>query len=206
MTIPKQIPSAAKHLKAQTHDAHDALDQRIMASAPFSSTIRYAQFLRAQRRFHATIDPLFGEPRLQSIVPQLAERRRLAEIDLDLGDLGIESQTDRSSVVVDFTSPATAWGWFYVAEGSKLGAAILLKHAQRLGLSEAFGARHLAAHDDGRARHWRSFVEAMDQVAWTNAELAVMVEGATHAFSTMKAFVEQEMPLFDRRSERSLVD
>lgn len=201
MTAPDPSQSVARHLKSQTHDAHEALDQRIMASAPFSSITRYVQFLHAQRRFHATIDPLFKDPILQHLVPELTGRRRLHEIEQDIGDLSLGIQAHRGAVDVDFSSPAIAWGWLYVAEGSKLGAAILLKHARGLGLSETAGARHLAAHADGRARHWRSFVDAVDQLPWTEPELRHMVEGARQAFSTMQALVEQEMHLFGCRSE-----
>jgi protein TonB len=53
-------------------------------------------------------------------------------------------------------------GWLYVAEGSNLGAAFLLKEAVKLNLSGSFGARHLAGAPEGRGLHWRTFTAALD--------------------------------------------
>ncbi|MFX6949703.1 biliverdin-producing heme oxygenase, partial [Acinetobacter baumannii] len=56
-----------------------------------------------------------------------------------------------------------ALGWLYVSEGSTLGAAFLLKEVKdKLGLSESFGARNLAAYPEGRAVVWRRFVSFLD--------------------------------------------
>ena len=76
----------------------------------------------------------------------------------------------------------TALGWLYVAEGSNLGAAFLLKWAAALGLNETHGARHLAASPEGRARHWRSFTEALDGIELTQAEEGRVADGAREAF------------------------
>ncbi len=55
-----------------------------------------------------------------------------------------------------------ALGALYVIEGSALGAMLLRKQAQQLGLSENYGARHLASQTSEPAR-WRSFVAKLDE-------------------------------------------
>ncbi|MDT0814963.1 biliverdin-producing heme oxygenase, partial [Staphylococcus pseudintermedius] len=87
---------------------------------------------------------------------------------------------------------AQALGWLYVAEGSNLGGSVLYKLAARLGLDRGFGARHLAAHPDGVARHWRRFTAALDGAALSAAQEEDVVAGAEAAFRRVRGHVEEE--------------
>lgn len=84
----------------------------------------------------------------------------------------------------------TALGWLYVAEGSNLGAAFLLKEAAKLGLSEAFGARHLAAAPEGRGLQWRTFTAALDALELSDDEEGRVVAGAEAAFRRVRGLVK----------------
>lgn len=87
-----------------------------------------------------------------------------------------------------------AFGWIYTQEGSRVGAAILLKEVEReLGLSAEFGARHMAAHPDGRAPHWRRFKAALDALGLTVGECQRAVAGARAAFRFMQHSVDDLM-------------
>ncbi|MDP1908319.1 MAG: biliverdin-producing heme oxygenase, partial [Hyphomicrobium sp.] len=86
-------------------------------------------------------------------------------------------------------------GWLYVAEGSNLGAAFLLKEAEKLGLSDTSGARHLAGAPEGRGLHWRTFVAALDAVTLSAAEEQRAVAEAEAAFERVHALTEQLLPL-----------
>ncbi len=185
-------PSRARRLKTRTHEAHARLDARIMAGRPFEDRERYARFLTVQRAFHRDIDPLYSDPRLVALLPGLPERRRLEAIEQDLGDLGVEVSRDEAAPVftaADIDIPA-ALGWLYVAEGSNLGAALLRKEAAKLGLSDDFGARHLAGHPDGRAAHWRAFVAALDAADLNVEEEEKATAGAEAAFARVRALVD----------------
>jgi heme oxygenase len=85
---------------------------------------------------------------------------------------------------------ATALGWLYVSEGSKLGAAILYKLAGKIGLDAQFGARHLAGHPDGRARHWRDFTAVLDTAPLDAGGEQRVTAGARAAFMRMHGHVE----------------
>ena len=78
-----------------------------------------------------------------------------------------------------------------MAEGSNLGAAFLLKAAQGLGLSETFGARHLAAAPEGRGLHWKTFTTALNGVSLTGAEEERVITGAQAAFSRVQGSVNE---------------
>ncbi|MGG6739801.1 UNVERIFIED_CONTAM: biliverdin-producing heme oxygenase, partial [Streptococcus suis] len=74
--------------------------------------------------------------------------------------------------------------WLYVSEGSTLGAAFLLKEVkEKLGLSETFGARNLAAYPEGRATVWKRFVSFLDRPSLPQSEHDAVLAGAEAAYS-----------------------
>jgi heme oxygenase (biliverdin-IX-beta and delta-forming) len=192
MQIELERPAEAtriQRLKAMTTGTHDTLDKRIMRAEPFSSRERYALFLDVQHHFHADVAPLFADEELNRRLPGLAERNRYEALRQDIVDLGGVAD-DLASTTGPLT-PAQALGWVYVAEGSNLGAAFLRKEAAKIGLSDDFGARHLAGHPDGRGLHWRNFVSAYNELPLTEAEELEAAEGAKAAFRRVHALVDQ---------------
>lgn len=182
----------SQRMKRATHEMHEALDQRMMGADLFSDRSRYALFLSMQRRFHAEIEGLYRDEALIGLAPDLAERRKLGLIDQDLADIGATPPADDGRAV-DPSDRAAALGWLYVAEGSSLGAAFLLKAAERIGLSPEFGARHLAAHPEGRGLNWRRFVEALDGAKLTPEEDARAEAAAATAFARVREIAEETL-------------
>ena len=184
------LPRSAR-LKADTSATHDVLDKRIMASAPFDNQQNYARFLQAQYAFLRDVDALYDHACLAALLPDLKQRRRYASIAADLRDLDTALPADSATPPFDAQLDlATALGWLYVSEGSKLGAAVLYKLAGKIGLDEHFGARHLAGHPDGRARHWRDFTAVLDSAPLDIAGEARLIDGARAAFLRMHGHVE----------------
>lgn len=184
----------SKRLKAETNTTHDRLDRTIMAHDPFASRDRYGLFVKVQHAFHCEIDALYDDAVLDRLLPDLGGRRRLPKIRQDLADLGIaEPQCSRGPAFRAGMEPdlPSALGWLYVAEGSNLGAAFLFKDAVKLGLSETFGARHLAGAPEGRGLHWRTFTAALDTVPLSSTEDARAIAAAEAAFRRVHALVEQ---------------
>lgn len=187
-------PTRSQRLKAATSSTHDSLDKRIMSEDIFASRERFAKFVRVQYRFHRDIQALYATPLLRALLPDLEQRQRLQQIVADLGDLqqGIPAET--AAVIPDNIDLPQALGWLYVAEGSNLGGTVLFKLArERLQLRADFGARHLAAHADGAARHWRSFTAALDAAPLAPEHEALVVEGARKAFQAVRSYVEEEL-------------
>jgi heme oxygenase len=188
------VSNRAARLKETTHETHDRLDKSIMAHRPFESQARYGLFLKVQHQFHRDIDGLYSNALLDKLLPDLAGRRRLGLIEQDLADLGIAAPS--SETAPTFANSAevdlpTALGWLYVAEGSNLGAAFLLKAAQGLGFSETFGACHLAAAPEGRGLHWKTFSAALDGVSLTASEDERVMTGAQAAFARVQRLVNE---------------
>lgn len=190
--------SRVERLKAATRSDHERVDQSIMAGDPFSSRERYGAFLKLQHAFHRDVDPLFTDPDLAALLPDLAGRRRLALIEQDLADLGFElAPAQAEPAAAKPRDLPTALGWLYVAEGSNLGAAFLLKAAAALGLSEEFGARHLAAAPEGRGLHWRTFTAALNDIDLDETGEQAAVAGAQAAFRRVQELVREAFAAAD---------
>jgi heme oxygenase len=184
--------SRAKRLKATTRTVHEGVDHSIMAAAAFDTIGGYKRFLAIQYRFHRDVAALYADLRFQAVLPDLVQRSRLPLIMADMTDLGL-ILPDAGLPAFAAASPAdrgTAMGWLYVAEGSNMGAALLRKEAQKLGLTDSLGARHLAPAPEGPAAHWRTFTAALDRVALTDEEEKQAGEGALEAFARVQAHID----------------
>lgn len=193
--IQQDLPRS-KRLKQATAATHERLDNAVMACRPFEDKSRYGRFLQMQWAFHRDVDALFANEKLGEILPDLNGRRRLSLVDQDLADLEIEISKTEEGPVFDGRRPVTiaeGLGWLYVVEGSNLGAAFLLKFAGQLGLSETFGARHLAGAPEGRGRHWRTFTEALDGLTLSEEDEEVLVSSARKAFERVFVHVNEKM-------------
>lgn len=186
----------SSRLKEETREAHDRLDGRISGLSTFSTRDHYARFLRVQLRFQSATAPLYEDAHQQHQFDGLLERCRLDRIMDDCRDMGVEQGLlERDRVIgeaIQIKDPFTAVGWLYTNEGSNLGAAFLFKRAeQQLGLSADFGARHLAAHPEGRGLHWKRFKTQLDALPFDGQQQALVIAGAHDAFSFVRESVEQ---------------
>jgi heme oxygenase len=185
-------PGRAKRLKAATHGTHDRLDRSIMEAASFATIEGYRRFAEIQYHLHHAVAPLYADARLQALLPGLEGRQRLVLISADLADVGIAIPA-----IDDASGPdgdvATGLGWLYVVEGSNMGAALLRKEAAKIGLSDDYGARHLAPAQAGPAPHWRAFTAALDAIVLDPEEEARVVAGANAAFAHVQALVDARL-------------
>lgn len=184
------IANLSERLRTEAAERHESMHQLMARLDPFASRAAYASFVAAQYGFQRDVEHLFSDPAVQVAVPDLDVRGRKDASLADLTDLGrLAPSTPIATAGV--TVPA-ALGWLYVSEGSTLGAAFLLKEAQdKLGLSEVFGARNLAAYPGGRAIVWRRFVASLDAGGYAPAAQDVVIAGAHTAFDRFAHLLEQ---------------
>ena len=164
------MTSSEKALRSQrlnqiTHEPHSKLDTLVKAHAPFETRANFARFVVAQYLFQSELVELYNDVELTAIVPVPG--------------------------AVKNPSKARALGWIFVSEGSKLGAAFLIKRAVALELSETFGARHLGEPEGGRAEGWKRFVRTLDSLQFSAEEEAEVEQGALDAFNRFTVLLEQ---------------
>lgn len=195
LNVVHSLPLSA-FFKEGTMQEHEKLDKRIMALSPFSCPERYALFVRTQARLHRVVAPWYQGEALRAWLPDLKGRDRLDAVLQDCADFGISESALEEDALASTQARVddvyAALGWLYTVEGSNLGAAFLLKHAkEHLGLSETFGARHLASHDSGRGLFWRQFKTGLDAIELTESQRQAALEGALSAFAFARAGVEE---------------
>ena len=180
----------SQRLNQITNEPHTKLDALVKAHAPFETQANFARFVVAQYLFQSELVALYNDPELIKLVPDLAERCRADAAKLDLADLDTEVPAPVAGAVQN-PSKAEALGWLFVSEGSKLGAAFLIKRAVGLGLSETFGARHLGEPAGGRAEGWKRFTRTLDSLELSAEEEAAAEKGAVDAFVRFTVLLEQ---------------
>ena len=171
----------SKRLNQVTQAPHSDLDALVQSHAPFDTRESFARFVAAQYLFQSELQALYNDPKLIAIVPDLAARCRAEQARLDLADLDTPVPAPAPGALRN-PSLGEAMGWIFVSEGSKLGAAFLIKRAVALGLSDHFGARHLGEPVGGRAEGWKQFTRILDGLELSAEEDAAVERGAVAAF------------------------
>ncbi|POF39182.1 biliverdin-producing heme oxygenase [Pseudomonas laurylsulfativorans] len=180
----------SQRLNQVTNEPHTKLDVLVKAHAPFETQANFARFVVAQYLFQSELVSLYNDAELTAIVPDLPARCRADAARADLADLDTDVPAPVAGALKNPTK-AQALGWIFVSEGSKLGAAFLIKRAVGLGLSETFGARHLGEPAGGRAEGWKNFVKTLDGLELSAQEEAEVEKGAIDAFNRFTVLLEQ---------------
>ncbi|AFY21460.1 biliverdin-producing heme oxygenase [Pseudomonas sp. UW4] len=180
----------SQRLNQITHEPHSKLDALVKAHSPFETQASFARFVVAQYLFQSELVSLYNDVELTAIVPDLPARCRADAAKADLADLDTDVPASVAGALKHPTK-AEALGWIFVSEGSKLGAAFLIKRAVGLGLSETFGARHLGEPAGGRAEGWKRFVKTLDGLEFSAQEEAEVEKGALDAFNRFTVLLEQ---------------
>jgi heme oxygenase len=182
------VPRSAR-LRALSQSLHDSLEHAVGAHAPFASRASYARFVQMQYLFQSELRDLYQDPRLAELFPDLPGRCRADAALADLADLAMPVP-EALPGAPDGLSQAQALTWLRVSEGSKLGAAILIKRANAMGFDEHFGARHLAEPEGGRMRAWKAFNAVFDALPFSPAEEAQADQAAIDAFSRLQVLLQ----------------
>lgn len=180
-------PRSAR-LRAISQSLHDSLEQAVGTHAPFDSRESYGHFVQMQYLFQSELQALYQDPSLVALFPDLPARCRSDAALADLADLGMPVPSKVAGAPTGL-SRAQALTWIRVSEGSKLGAAILIKRANAMGFDENFGARHLAEPEGGRMPAWRAFNAIFDALPFSAEEEAQADQAAIDAFSRLQVLL-----------------
>lgn len=165
-------PSLRSALRARTSPSHEELDRAV---GHFADLASYGEFTRNTYRFRAAEEASFAAAPAGWDIDPIAS---LAAQDMD--DLSI-AMPPAGAHAPSITTAAQRLGVAYVLEGSSLGARMLVREAQKLGLSEQFGARHLA-RQAGDHERWRRFMAELETTTAAHDEVIAAAE-ATFRFA-----------------------
>lgn len=164
----KHEPTRRFALRAETADAHAALDAAV---GPLADAAAYHRYLRGLHAFRTTAEA-------QLVGAAWRPVPLVAFLEADMADLGVAARRP-VRLGTGAGDPSTELGLAYVLEGSALGARLLWRDAQALGFGAGFGARHLAEQTADKAR-WPAFCAAL--------ESAPDYDGATATAAATRAF------------------
>ncbi|WP_460042149.1 biliverdin-producing heme oxygenase [Pseudomonas sp. S2_H01] len=187
--MPQAPIRRSQRLNQITHAPHEQLDKAVKANAPFETLASYTRFLSAQYLFQQELKALYTDHQLIGLIADLPERCRAEQAKADLNDLNTPIPGPVAGAVLH-PPLAEALGWLFVSEGSKLGAAFLIKRAVALNLSETFGARHLGEPAGGRADGWKRFIRLLDDLPFTEEQERQIDTGAVAAFERFNVLLE----------------
>lgn len=158
-------------LRARTASSHQELDQAV---GHFGDLASYGAFAINSFRFRQGVEAALADAPPGWAVDPLAP-----VIARDLTDLDLNVPPSAPAPAID--TSAQRLGAAYVLEGSSLGARLLVREAKKLGLSEIFGARHLAQQAGDHDR-WRRFMAELETTPASHDEVIAAAE-ATFRFA-----------------------
>lgn len=175
--------SIRHRLKQATEPAHASLEARI---GPLATQTEYNEYLRGLYAFRsATEDWLSTQCTLHlgTWTPQTIAR----ELHEDINDLALKPLSVAPVSWGLSASESFELGVHYVLEGSALGARILCKQVETLGLTRDFGARHLWAQAK-TLQSWRGFLDTLSK---HDGDEAAVIAGANAAFKAAAGAMER---------------
>lgn len=166
-------------LKAETSAAHHALDERLGAF-DLTSTPHYRRFLQASAAALLTLERALEQAGVAQMFDDWPRRSRARAITADLASLGgravplplPEQSFDRNGV----------FGTLYVLEGSRLGAAYLLRIASASADPRVRSAMSYLRHGAGQGL-WGSFLARLEAEPVTPDDEMGMIVSAQAAFA-----------------------
>jgi len=152
---------------------------------PLQTQNEYNEYARGMHAFRHGVEAWL------SVQPQLASDWRpqhiAAELTRDMDDLAL---TPLANAFDGWSTSNDSFvlGVHYVLEGSALGARILCKQVEALGLNRDFGARHLWAQAEN-SQGFRGYLDLLNTAV--NVDEQELVHGANAAFDAAAHAMER---------------
>ena len=166
-------------LKAATAAAHHGIDERLSV-LDLTDTAQYRRFLQANAAALLPLEAALEQAGVAAMFEDWPLRARSAAISADLSRLG--------GTAVPLPRPAgpldrcSMLGTLYVLEGSRLGAAYLVRIVAASVDPRVRGATHYLRHGEGQGL-WRSFLARLERESVSADDEHRMIVSAQQAFA-----------------------
>jgi heme oxygenase (biliverdin-IX-beta and delta-forming) len=161
-------------LRERTAAAHAVVDSAI---GGFDTVHSYRRYLASLYRFRAPLEARLAAD-WSAVLGPWRPASIAAAIRTDMFDLGVSVPAlPALDLSIDTQS---LLGTLYVLEGSSLGARVLFKRAEALGLTAEHGALHLAQQCE-RLDDWRAFLDILETTSSFDIEQATTASLAAYA-------------------------
>ncbi|WP_309612022.1 biliverdin-producing heme oxygenase [Sphingomonas sp.] len=164
--------TAREELKAATQAAHDRVDAAF--DHDLANPIIYVAFLAAQASAYLPVEEALTACGAARLIENWHDHRRAPLLAADLATL--DCAPPDLIAPPEYRGEAAVVGGLYVLEGSRMGAAVLLRRVLP-GLPIAF----LSARAE--PGHWTRFIASLDQLLYSPQRLDAAIEAASATFA-----------------------
>ena len=192
MTRAGAIPDKRAHavLRRATRDLHDILDG-VLTAWDLTTRAGYVRYLKANLPC-AVVEPALTAAGLSRLLPDWPGRQRRHALAGDLDRLGEGGKATGATPVI-LSGDATLLGWAYVLEGSRLGAAVILRRVNASTDPAPGQATAFLRHGEG-VPYWPRFLSVLSRLDGDSAALDRAAAAARLAFGCFLAGVEDAAP------------
>ena len=179
-------------LKSETADAHDRVDACV--DLEHLSRARYVAMLRGFRRAQSAVERALAPfaDTLGAFGYDVSERSKLARLNEDLAALGEPASETTDELRLD--DAGAAFGAIYVVEGSTLGARIISRHADALGITHERGGSFLHGYGDQTGAMWkRTAASITSYIVECPDDEASLLTGARATFALFEHCLKTEL-------------
>ena len=166
-------------LKAATSAAHHALDERLSAF-DLTSTAHYRHFLQANAAALLPLEAGLEQAGVADMFKDWPSRARSTAIISDLGRLG--GTADPLPPLADPLDRCGVLGTLYVLEGSRLGAAYLIRIVAASVDPRVRSATRYLRHGSGQGL-WQGFLARLEREPVSDDDERRMIVSAQRAFA-----------------------
>lgn len=182
-------------LRSETAPQHAKLETSAVSKALLSDNVSLNDYVRYLIKMKSVI--AFCEktifPLVKNIIYDIENRRKLALINKDLEQFGINNTVENDYCPFQHNdSTGFAAGYMYVIEGSTLGGRVILKHIQsKLGIDENKNGAFFAGYGLLTGSSWKKFLRMLADYTYEMQCSDEVIEGAKHAFRSIYDYFEQ---------------
>ncbi|WP_210528605.1 biliverdin-producing heme oxygenase [Rubellimicrobium arenae] len=171
------------HLRSATRLAHERVDAAF-GQYDLSRRSDYATFLSHHAAILTPLELSLEAAGVARLLPDWPERSRRHALRQDLEVLGLLPPSIGQGATPQ--GPAALLGMVYVLEGSRLGAAVLLRRVREATDPDVRAATLYLGHGAAQGL-WTSFIDRLEQSPQALADPDAVVAGALAAFAAFEA-------------------
>lgn len=164
--------TAREQLKAATQAAHDRVDAAF--DHELANPITYVAFLTAQASAYLPVEQALSDGGAARLIEDWDEHRRAPLLAADLATL--DCAPADLIAPPEYRGEAAVVGGLYVLEGSRMGAAVLLRRVLP-GLPTTFLAARAVTG------HWTRFIASLDQLLYSPQRVDAAIQSASATFA-----------------------
>ena len=178
-------------LKAQTHDAHKALENTQSMRNLMSPALVLTEYVGILEKWLHCWSPLetaLNRCTLTTSQRHLLPEQRLDRLRHDLKILGGSIDTPTSLQTLPSTHNSGWLGVAYVMQGAQMGGAVISAHLLKtLNLGDEAATFFSPVSEAPVAKNWRSWCQQLDAIEVTNEEATAAVLAAKQTFAHMES-------------------